>query len=188
MSVDTTEAAVAAVPAPTVVRQPRPGGVVVGIDGSVASRAALEFGCDEAALRALPVAAVVAWTPPEAWVTPYPLLPTAHDLQDAALHLAREEIGAVLATRAARGASTPEIDLVAVSGPAAVVLERLSAHASMLVVGHRGRGAIASRLIGSVGLSAVVHAHCTVVVVRPPAAGDAGPGESGIDEHGSHAT
>ena len=35
------------------------------------------------------------------------------------------------------------------SGPAAVVLERLSAHASMLVVGHRGRGAIASRLIGS---------------------------------------
>jgi nucleotide-binding universal stress UspA family protein len=46
------------------------------------------------------------------------------------------------------------------------VLVRESEHADVLVVGHRGRGAAASRLIGSVGLSAVVHAACTVIVVR----------------------
>ena len=52
------------------------------------------------------------------------------------------------------------------SGPAATVLTRLSQSAHALIVGHRGRGGIAGRLIGSVGLSCVVHAETTVVVVR----------------------
>jgi nucleotide-binding universal stress UspA family protein len=47
------------------------------------------------------------------------------------------------------------------------VLSRLSEVAALLVVGHRGRGAVATRLIGSVGLGVVVHAHCPVLVVRP---------------------
>jgi nucleotide-binding universal stress UspA family protein len=75
------------------------------------------------------------------------------------------------------------VELVAASGPAAVVLERLSAGATMLVVGHRGRGAVASRLIGSVGLSTVVHARCSVLIVRAPH-----EGRAGADEHESHAT
>ena len=170
-------------PAPQVVRHPTKGAIVVGIDGSPGSRAALEYACDEAAMRGLPIAVVVAWTPPEVWVTPYPLVPSAYDMQGAAVELATTEVDEVLAARARRGASTPTVELVAASGPAAVVLERLSADAGMLVIGHRGRGAIASRLIGSVGLSAVVHAECTVVVVRPPQ-------DEGLeaDEHDSHAT
>jgi nucleotide-binding universal stress UspA family protein len=46
------------------------------------------------------------------------------------------------------------------------VLVHLSRHADALIVGHRGRGGLASHLIGSVGLSCVVHAETTVVVVR----------------------
>ena len=182
MSIDVTTDHAETAPSPKVVREPTGGGVVIGIDGSEGSRAALEYACDEAALRGLPVTAVVAWTSPGASVTPYPLVPSAHDLHKAALELATEEIRTVLAGRAARGASAPDVELAAVSGPAGVVLERLSAHASMLVVGHRGRGGVASRLIGSVGLSTVVHAKCTVVVVRPP-----GQDRPGPDEHESHA-
>lgn len=183
MSTDTVSAPTEAVPSPQVVRQPTPGAVVVGIDGSPGSRAALEAACDEAALRSLPLAAAVAWTPPEVWVTPYPLVPAAVDMQAAAIDLAIREIREVLAERSARGASAPAVQLVAASGPAAVVLERASTEASMLVVGHRGRGAVTSRLIGSVGLSAVVHARCSVLVVRPPRDSRAEP-----DEHESHAT
>ncbi len=165
-----------------VVRVPTPNAVVVGVDGSAGSRAALEYALDEAALRGHPVAGVIAWTPPEAWTTPYPMITSAVDLQAAAVELATRQIDEVLADRAGRGASAPSVELVAASGPAAVVLERLSAEAAMLVVGHRGRGAIASRLIGSIGLSAVVHARCTVVVVRPWGSA------AGEDEHESHAT
>jgi nucleotide-binding universal stress UspA family protein len=38
--------------------------------------------------------------------------------------------------------------------------------AALLVVGHRGRGAIASAMLGSVGLQALMHAHCPVTIVR----------------------
>jgi nucleotide-binding universal stress UspA family protein len=171
------------VPAPLMVHQPTKGAVVVGVDGSAGSRAALEAACDEARSRGLPIAVAVAWTPPEVWVTPYPLVPSAVDMQAAAVALAEKEVRHVLAARARRGASTPVVELVAAAGPAAVILERFSEDASLLVVGHRGRGAVASRLIGSVGLSTVVHARCSVLIVRAPYDGDAE-----ADEHESHAT
>jgi nucleotide-binding universal stress UspA family protein len=182
MTTDTTVATESA-PRPRIVHQPTPGGIVVGIDGSAGSRAAVEAACDEAEMRGLPIAAVVAWTPPEVWVTPYPLVPAAQDMQAAALDLATREIRDVLAARARSGASTPAVEVTAASGPAAVVLERLSAAAALLVVGHRGRGAVASRLIGSVGLSTVVHAECSVLVVRAPH-----EPRPETDEHESHAT
>jgi nucleotide-binding universal stress UspA family protein len=184
VSTETVSPPTEAVPSPQVVHQPTTGAVVVGLAGSVGSRAALEAACDEARMRGLPVAAVVAWAPPEVWVTPRLRVPSAQEMQAAAGDLATTEVREVLVARARRGASTPLVELVVASGPAAVVLERLSSDATMLVVGHRGRGAVKSRLIGSVGLSTVVHARCSVLVVR---ASDDQQGP-GADEHESHAT
>lgn len=183
MNTETVSTPTEPVPSPHVVHQPTAGAVVVGLDGSAGSRAALEAACDEARMRDLPVAAAVAWAPPEVWVASRPRLPSAQEMQAAAVDLATTEVGEVLDARAHRGASTPVVELVAASGPAAVVLERLSAEATMLVIGHRGRGAVTSRLIGSVGLSTVVHARCSVLIVRTP--DDQDPA---ADEHESHAT
>jgi nucleotide-binding universal stress UspA family protein len=146
-----------------------PGGrgrIVVGIDGSTGSDAALDYACDEATQRTLSVAAVTAWEPPNLWITPEGLVPPAATLQAMALDAARRQVARVAAARAARGLPAVDVSVEAHSGPAGAVLERIARHAEMLIVGHRGRGAVASRLIGSVGLSCVVHAPCTVVVVR----------------------
>jgi len=50
--------------------------------------------------------------------------------------------------------------------PATLLLDQ-AAQAELLVVGHRGLGAVASVCLGSVGLQCVLHAVCPVVVVPP---------------------
>jgi len=65
-----------------------------------------------------------------------------------------------------------EMEVVGVAGHPATELVEQSREAALLVLGHRGRGAIASTLLGSVGLSCVLHAHCPVTIVRPTSAGD----------------
>ncbi|MFP5071397.1 phosphatase PAP2 family protein [Pseudonocardia nantongensis] len=60
----------------------------------------------------------------------------------------------------------PPVEVEIPSGPASSVLEGLSRGAALLLVGHRGHGEVASRVIGPVGRNCVVHAQCTVVAVR----------------------
>jgi nucleotide-binding universal stress UspA family protein len=55
------------------------------------------------------------------------------------------------------------------SGAAGPVLVEASEGADMLVLGHRGLGAVRSAMLGSVGLHCVLHATCPVTVVRPAA-------------------
>jgi nucleotide-binding universal stress UspA family protein len=42
----------------------------------------------------------------------------------------------------------------------------------VLVLGHRGRGPVASAVLGSVGLHCILHATCPVTIVRPSEVGD----------------
>jgi hypothetical protein len=50
--------------------------------------------------------------------------------------------------------------------PVSLVLVSESRDADLLVVGHRGRGAFHSTMLGSVGLQCVLHASVPVTVVR----------------------
>ena len=60
-----------------------------------------------------------------------------------------------------------EVEAVGICGHASDDLVEQSRGADLLVLGHRGRGAIASAVLGSVGLSCVLHAGCPVTIVRP---------------------
>jgi nucleotide-binding universal stress UspA family protein len=50
--------------------------------------------------------------------------------------------------------------------PAAVLAEQAQG-ADLLVVGHRGRGGVASALHGSMSMHRVLHAPCPITIVRP---------------------
>jgi nucleotide-binding universal stress UspA family protein len=140
--------------------------VVVGIDGSEGSRAALEYALDEAVWRDLPVRAVLAYGAADVWATEDGGVPDARTLRDAADREASSLVESAVGARRSRGEPVPPVEVEVAMGPAPAVLERLSRDAALLVVGHRGRGGFASRFIGSVGLSCVIRAACTVVVVR----------------------
>jgi nucleotide-binding universal stress UspA family protein len=61
------------------------------------------------------------------------------------------------------------IAVEAIAGHPGQVLCSAADGAALLVVGHRGRGAVASAIIGSVGMHCVLHARCLVAIVRPDA-------------------
>lgn len=142
---------------------PRVEPVVVGVDGSAASEAAVAFAFEAAALRAVPLVAVHAW---------YDLLldPTMAPPRDAdALESDERE---VLAERLAGWSQKyPDVDvrrLVVHDRPARALVQE-SASAQLVVVGSRGRGGLAGMLLGSVSHALLHHAHCPVAVVRPAA-------------------
>jgi nucleotide-binding universal stress UspA family protein len=136
------------------------GRIVVGIDGSQSSRAALEWAADQARKTGTPLAAVAAWDYPASygWSPPWP---PDYDPGRDAKQMLEDTVHDVLG-------DDPDILLTTetlVGHPAPVLLE-LSKSASLLVVGSRGHGAFTGMLIGSVSEFLVTHAHCPVVVVR----------------------
>lgn len=143
------------------------GAVVVGVDDSEGSRLALVQALREAAARQVPVLAVTAYASPAAWAPEIAAVLDESKLESEARSAEQRLVAEVVAEQRAAGVSVPEVRVGLRTGAAADVLVRVSREAALLVVGHRGRGAVKSRLIGSVGMSAVVHAECTVLVVRP---------------------
>jgi nucleotide-binding universal stress UspA family protein len=138
-------------------------GIVVGVDGSESSRAALRFALAEARLRAVPVRAVAVWHVPiavyeGAYATPdTSLLDELRDQTAEALNDAVEGAG-----DAARGVS---LETVVREGQPATVLLDEAADADLLVVGSRGLGGFRGLLLGSVGQQCAHHAPCPVVIV-----------------------
>jgi nucleotide-binding universal stress UspA family protein len=145
------------------------GTVVVGVDGSPESGAAVEFALREAMRRQTSLRVVAAAQLPEYWTVVYGTagLPSPHGVVDDAKRHARHTVGEVVNAH-------PELAAVgfmieAPAGPPGPVLVEASEGADMLVLGHRGLGAVRSAMLGSVGLHCVLHATCPVTVVRPAA-------------------
>ena len=139
--------------------------IIVGVDGSDSSRAALRWAYDEAVHHGASITVVTTWVPPTMPMTPpYGSLPTegyAEQPRVDALELL-ERFTADFEER------TPAVDLrtsVEEGNPAKVLIER-SREADLLVVGSRGHGGFAGMLLGSVSQHLVAHAECPVVVVR----------------------
>ena len=135
------------------------GPVVVGVDGSPVSEAALAFAFDAAAARGVDLVAVHAWSP------------TAIDEELASLvEWDASAESAVLAERLAGwGQKYPQVAVrrTVVRDGAVRALVTASAGAQLVVVGSRGRGNAAGLLLGSVSHGVLHGAHCPVAVVRP---------------------
>ena len=148
--------------------------IVVGVDGSEPARSALDFALAEAARRSARLLVVTSLQPPEYWALNSGTI-YAPDRD----HLERLVEAAGRATRAmvaeAAGIADVPVETRVVQGNPAKVLIDQATDADLLVVGHRGRGALVSACLGSVSLQCVLNATCPVVVVRGigrPRAGD----------------
>jgi nucleotide-binding universal stress UspA family protein len=139
--------------------------IVVGVDGSEPSRAALAWAVRQARLTGATVDAVIAWEFPVNYGYPVPVAPGV-DFGE----LAREVVSLAVADVSGMDEQvtiTPKV----VEGNAARVLLDASAGADLLVVGSRGHGGFVEALLGSVGQHCVHHATCPVVVIRDSAVG-----------------
>ena len=137
--------------------------VVVGVDGSDASIAALGCAIDEASFRGVGVDAVHVWNLPalsgaEALGT---VMMPWEELEASAHAIVDETLAKV----DARGVT---VKPVVVQGSTAHVLIEHSAGAPMLVVGSRGTGGFIGLLVGSVAHQVLHHAPCPVLVVPAP--------------------
>jgi nucleotide-binding universal stress UspA family protein len=139
--------------------------LVVGVDDSPDSRLALEYAVSEAVLHGAVLRVVSAFDSAGRFGARYGVPIPVSDQQIAEKVEAETValINDVIGTRP----DPPKVQVVVQAGAIGGVLTEASADADMLIVGHRGRGEVASALLGSVGLYCVLHALCPVTVVRP---------------------
>ena len=141
--------------------------LVVGVDGSEESLDALKWAIARAARTNATLRVVCSYA-----IASYRA--AALDgglavLNDNSLRLGAERVvEEAAAAAAASGVSV--FTQVEVGDPASVLVE-LSESADMVVIGSRGRGGLADRLLGSVSSSVPAHSKCPVVVVPPHRSG-----------------
>jgi len=138
--------------------------IVVGVDGSPSSRAALRWAVRQAACTGGAVDAVIAWQIPVI-VQSYGWAPIgAQEVADFEAE-ARKAIDAVISEEVEPADQHLVTSQVVNGHPAQVLLDAASG-ADLLVVGTRGHGAFAEALLGSVSQYCVHHAHCPVLIMR----------------------
>ncbi len=155
----------------------KPLAIVVGVDGSPSSTAAVEWAARDAELRNVGLTLVHIVAPLVAAGGPWPEIPAAsaeyarwqedesREILEQAGKIAREAVSSVESLRV--------VD-EAFFAPIVPTLVELSDRAELIVVGCRGQGASARTLLGSVSTGLVHHAHCPVAVIHeegaPPSA------------------
>lgn len=137
-------------------------GVVVGIDGSETSAAAIRFAASEANRIGEPLVAVGVWTPLA--VPSNPLLVTSEYLSS--LAALTEEIVTDALTEVVAEFPDLQIDKHIVKGFPSAELLAAARSAKLLVVGSHGRGAIARFLLGSVSHEVLSAPTAPTAVVR----------------------
>ncbi len=141
---------------------------VAGVDGSEESLKAAEWAADRAAqtggeLRIVCTYAVASYSAAA-------LDGGLSVLDDKALRLGAERVVEEAVERVADKNITVKTQVEV--GEATSVLTEISEEVDMIVLGSRGRGGFADRLLGSVSSAVPAHAHCPVVVVPPHESGE----------------
>ena len=140
--------------------------IVVGIDSSKPSAAALNWAVQEAKLRGAILDIVVTWDYPVIATAEPMLVPTPD--RDALVHSAESTAHLMIADAHLDDAGinytihTPE-------GRPGEELVTIAADADLLVVGSHGSGPLKELILGSVSSYCTHHSTCPVVLVRTPA-------------------
>jgi nucleotide-binding universal stress UspA family protein len=146
--------------------------IVVGVDGSPASQAALRWAAEEAQIRGARLVAVHAWSflPPaplaEPGMMPMPGIDYAGTI-DAERSAVEAEMDALLAEAFPDGPPVA-VERMLLERGAGDALEEAAREADLVVVGSRGRSGLTAALLGSVSKHVLQHAACPVVVVKAP--------------------
>jgi nucleotide-binding universal stress UspA family protein len=138
--------------------------VVVGVDGSAESAAAVDWVRHYATATGARVRAILAWHYPGAVGGP-PIEVAPEAIHSQTEQQMRETLDGVI-TQVYGGAAPAGVEAVLGYGHPAQVLIEASKEAGLLVVGRRGHRAFAGMMVGSVSLHCVTGAFCPVVVVR----------------------
>jgi nucleotide-binding universal stress UspA family protein len=164
--------------------------IVVGVNGSAPSLAALRWAAGEARLRRAGLHVVHVWDRTRQQLAPYATLggrlTPAQDRTAARTRLA-------VALRAAFGLETPTgITTELAEGLVARVLLDRAADADLLVLGATSFISQAGSTAGPVARACLGHAHCPVVIVSaaesgPDTAGPRGPGDAALLTGGQQA-
>jgi nucleotide-binding universal stress UspA family protein len=143
--------------------------VVVGVDGSSHSRAALVWAARQAKVTGAPLTVITTWEYPASFGAPV-AWPANIDFEADARSILDD------AVRDALG-DNPDIEVTkeVIHGHPAVILAEVSRSAGLLVVGSRGHGEFTGMLLGSVSEFLTTHAHCPVVVLREKGVPTAAP-------------
>lgn len=139
------------------------GTIVVGVDGSRAAAAALEWAVRQAALEGSGLTVVHACGVPGVMQDFEDIVAHERGLRSVGRSIAREAVDRVRAIDPTVG-----VESVVTMGHPETVLVEASETARTVVVGARGRGSVASALLGSVSAAVTREAHCPVVVIRSP--------------------
>ena len=146
-------------------------GIIVGVDGSSGSKLAVDWAARDAAMRSIALTVVNVQDPPMLLTEPTPYsYGGGMSMAPGYLEWQQEEGRKILddalkTVEDATKGSPIEVTSEMVNGHAVRTLVDLSKEAQLVVVGSRGRGALARVLLGSVSTGLVHHAHCPVAVI-----------------------
>ena len=140
-------------------------GIVVGVDGSPASKVAVYWAARDAAMRNIPLTVVHVLAPPVVMWEGAPM-PTGFGewQQEHGKRILADALKTVEDTTEQTG--PPRVDSKLIGAAVIPTLVDLSKEATLIVVGCRGRGELTSRLLGSVASALVHHADCPVAVIH----------------------
>jgi len=140
-------------------------GIIVGVDGSPVSDAAVSWAARDAAIRGLPLTLVHVEDPAA------PTWSQAPILEESPAEQVAEGRGLLAnASKIARDAIADtaqiHIDGEVLSSAIVPALVDQSKDAELIVVGSTGRGALSRSFLGSVSSGLIRHAHCPVALIR----------------------
>lgn len=139
--------------------------IVVGVDGSEPSKAALRWALRQASLTQSGLRAVIAWEFPAFYSWDGGPMPPG-EFEEAARKSLNDTVDEISGSEPEHETPPPWITREVLHGHSAQVLTETSREASLLVVGSRGHGSFYGALLGSVSQRCAVHASCPVLIVH----------------------